>query len=189
MAAPLLAALSRCSWPWASCWASVGAAFNRLVLVTLDLSSRRGRARAGWSLVLALALATAALLFLLPDGGGGGEQIIQPLVAQSLGLQALLVLLLVRLVATLASYAAGAPGGVFAPILGLATMAGLGFAEAADRLLPGLAGAVGLRRGGDGGLVHGLGPRAAGRASCWWRNSPMATLPCWRSRCAPPWRA
>ena len=115
----------------------LGAVFNRLVLATLAVFSVWSR-RAGWSLVLALSLATAALSFLLPDGGGAGEQIIQPLVAQSLGTQALLVLLLVRLVATLASYAAGTPGGVFAPILGLATIAGLGFVEAADRLMPGL---------------------------------------------------
>lgn len=115
----------------------VGAAFNRLVLVSLAVFSAWST-RAGWSLVLILSTATAAMLFVLPDGAGAGEQIIQPLVDRSLGMQALLILLLVRLAATLASYAAGTPGGVFAPILGLATIAGLGFVEATDRLLPGL---------------------------------------------------
>ena len=73
-----------------------------------------------------------------PNATGGGEQIIQPLVAGRPDLAGLLLLLVLRTAATLASYAAGAPGGVFAPILGLATVAGLAYAEAAT-LVPLLA--------------------------------------------------
>jgi CIC family chloride channel protein len=112
-----------------------GVAFNRLVLAALDLFAGWSE-RAGWTLVLALSLGLTTLLFTLPAGTGGGEQLVQPLVARHLPLDALLVLLGVRLAATLASYAAGAPGGIFAPILGLATVAGLAFAEAVARFAP-----------------------------------------------------
>ena len=57
----------------------------------------------------------------------------------SLSLSALLLLLALRAVATVCSYAAGTPGGVFAPILGLATVAGVAYAEAVHLLVPGLA--------------------------------------------------
>lgn len=114
-----------------------GAVFNRLVMLSLDFFSAWS-AHAGWSLVLGIAVGIAGLLFLMPAGAGGGEQIVQPLLGDMLGLETLALLLAVRLVATLASYAAGTPGGVFAPILGLATVAALGFVEAARHLVPGL---------------------------------------------------
>jgi CIC family chloride channel protein len=114
-----------------------GAVFNRMIMLSLDFFSAWST-RAGWSLVLTIAVGITVLLFLLPAGAGGGEQIVQSLQGQMLGLDALALLLLVRLAATLASYAAGTPGGVFAPILGLATVAGLGFVEVARHLAPGL---------------------------------------------------
>ena len=114
-----------------------GAIFNRVLLGALDMFGIWS-ARAGWTLVLALAISVATALFLLPAAIGGGEQIIRPLLAQPLGLQALGLLLAVRLAMTLASYCAGTPGGVFAPILGLATVAGVGCMELARQVAPGL---------------------------------------------------
>ena len=58
---------------------------------------------------------------------------------RALGLARCCLLLALRAAATVASYAAGTPGGVFAPILGLATVAGLAYSEAVSLLLPGLA--------------------------------------------------
>ena len=141
----------------------VGAAFNRLVLATLAVFSAWST-RAGWSLVLALSLATAALLFLLPDGGGAGEQIIQPLVAQSLG-------------------TAGTAGAAAGPARRHARELRRRYAGRRVRTHPGARhhcraglrrggrsptagpepGAIRLRRGGDGGPVHGLCPSTAGR--------------------------
>ncbi len=115
-----------------------GVAFNALVLTALNLFTGWSK-RAGWTLVIALSAGLTALLFVLPAATGGGEQLIQPLVALNLPLVSLLGLLAIRLVATLASYAAGAPGGIFAPILGLATVAGLAFAEAIAQVAPTLA--------------------------------------------------
>ena len=113
-----------------------GAAFNRLILVSLDLFGAWSR-RSPTSLVLALSLGLTVLLYAAPQATGGGEQIIPLLTAVPPEIGALLLLLALRCVATLTSYAAGAPGGIFAPILALATVAGVAFAEAAQVLLPG----------------------------------------------------
>ncbi|MFO1075560.1 MAG: chloride channel protein, partial [Geminicoccaceae bacterium] len=115
-----------------------GVLLNGLILLTLDLFAAWSR-RAGWSLVMALALALAALLTFLPDGAGGGEQLLEPMTAMAAPLPMLALLLAVRTAFTLASYAAGAPGGVFAPILGLATVAGLTLAALTRLYLPWLA--------------------------------------------------
>lgn len=105
-----------------------GVLFNRLLLGGLDLLAAWSR-RSGWTLVATFALALTALLFLAPSATGGGEQIVGQLTGESLGLGALCLLLALRVAATVGSYAAGMPGGVFAPILGLATVAGLAYAE------------------------------------------------------------
>ena len=116
--------------------------------------------------MLALAVGLTALLFVLPAGTGGGEQVVRPLVGLHLPLGALLGLLAVRLVATLASYAAGAPGGIFAPILGLATVAGLAFA-------------AGSRSAGADLALKSVGwpPRR------WRRCSPLRSVRPWSGSC------
>ena len=114
---------------------AAGVLFNRLLVGGLDLFAAWSR-RAGWSLVLLLSLGLSLLLFLAPTATGGGEQIVPALTGAAPGLAALALLLLVRTVATVASYAAGMPGGVFAPILGLATVAGLTYAELVNLVLP-----------------------------------------------------
>ena len=114
---------------------AAGAVFNRLLVGGLDLFAAWSR-RAGWSLVLTLSLGLALLLVLAPDATGGGEQIVPMLTAASPGFAALALLLLLRTATTIGSYAAGMPGGVFAPILGLATVAGLTYAELVRLVLP-----------------------------------------------------
>lgn len=63
----------------------------------------------------------------------------QSLTTEILAPSALLSLLALRALATIASYAAGTPGGVFAPILGLATVAGLAYSGGVSLVFPGLA--------------------------------------------------
>lgn len=116
---------------------AAGAAFNGLVLATLDLLGGWSR-RAPLTLDLALALGLTALLYAMPLASGGGEAIIPQLTAASPELATLLLLLLLRTAATLLSYGAGAPGGIFAPILALATLLGLVFAQLAAMALPGV---------------------------------------------------
>ncbi len=117
---------------------AAGVLFNRILLVSLDLFAGWSR-RAGWSLVIVLSLGLSALLVLVPAATGGGEQIVPPLTTGSHGLGELCLLLLLRTAATIGSYAAGMPGGVFAPILGLASVAGVAYNELVHFLLPGTA--------------------------------------------------
>lgn len=116
---------------------AAGAVFNHLVLVSLDVFGTWSR-RAPTTLVLCMALGLTALLWAMPLATSGGEQIVPLLSASSPELATLLLLLAVRTLATVASYGAGAPGGIFAPILALATLAGLTFAEATSLVLPNL---------------------------------------------------
>ena len=114
-----------------------GVAFNRGLLVVLDLLAAWSR-QAGWLLVPALGVGLAALLLLAPAAAGGGEQIVDPQRLGALELQALAVLLLLRTVTTFVSYAAGTPGGVFAPMLALGAIVGLLATRLARPYLPDL---------------------------------------------------
>jgi len=116
----------------------MGVLFNRILLSVLVLFAAWSR-RAGWTLVLALALGLTGLLFWAPSATGGGESLVQSLTTEILAPSALLSLLALRALATIASYAAGTPGGVFAPILGLATVAGLAYSGGGSLVFPGLA--------------------------------------------------
>lgn len=115
----------------------VGVRFNHGLLLTLDLFAAWYRQSAA-SLLFLLALGLAALLLSFPQASGGGEQIIGPVLLSGLDLPALALLLVLRILATFASYAAGTPGGVFAPMLAIGTIVGLIVGHAAAVLAPGL---------------------------------------------------
>lgn len=113
----------------------VGVLFNRLLVWTLDgfdalarLSPLLGPVAVGGLL--------GVLAVTLPAATGGGESLIRSLVAESFAPAALAGLLALRLATTLVSYSVGAPGGIFAPILTLATLGGLAFANLAALVLP-----------------------------------------------------
>ena len=82
---------------------------------------------------------------------GGGEQIIDPPMLGVLEFRTLALLLLLRTVTTLVSYAAGTPGGVFGPMLALGTIVGM--LALAHPLLPDtLVDEVGMAIAGMAGL-------------------------------------
>ena len=85
---------------------------------------------------LVIAAAIAAAFMTLPALTGGGEHLVTQLAADDLGPATLLALLALRTLATLASYAIGTPGGIFAPMLALATIGGLLVGSGLDSVFP-----------------------------------------------------
>jgi CIC family chloride channel protein len=109
--------------------------FNRGMLMALDTVggwAERHRVRA--EIVLAGVLAAAFLG--LPAVTGGGEVLVSQLAGDATAPTTLLLLLVLRTFATLASYAIGTPGGIFAPMLALATLAGMLVGHGLEALWP-----------------------------------------------------
>lgn len=82
--------------------------------------------------------AVGLVLFVDPLAVGSGDALSQALLAgQAFALPALLGYLVIRFAAGPLSFAAGAPGGLFAPLLALGALAGVLFADATSWLIPG----------------------------------------------------
>jgi CIC family chloride channel protein len=76
---------------------------------------------------LAIGALVGALAWFAPDMVGGGDTLTQLALAGGAGLATLAVVFLVRFLLGPLSYAAGTPGGLFAPILVLGASLGLAF--------------------------------------------------------------
>jgi len=114
---------------------ALGVFFNRALVATMDVflkipSSLR------WLPALAVGAVTGILLNAFPDATGGGEDLVHGLIASKYGILALLLMTLLRFSGVLFSYASGVPGGIFAPMLSIATCAGLAFGVAVVGILP-----------------------------------------------------
>jgi chloride channel protein, CIC family len=111
--------------------------YNRLLLGSIALAERFGRvpaeARAG-----VIGAGVAVVAWFAPGLVGGGDSITQQTLAGGVALAFLPVAFLVRALLGSASYAAGTPGGLFAPLLVLGAQLGLLFGAASAALFPGL---------------------------------------------------
>lgn len=112
-----------------------GAAFNTALLGMLRLVDR-WRRPTKLILVAAFGAGVGTLLAVAPEFVGGGEALIEGIFPHSPAIPMLLLLLAVRAVLTFASYATGTPGGIFAPMLALGTLIGMGFAAGVQALFP-----------------------------------------------------
>jgi CIC family chloride channel protein len=112
-------------------------AHNRGLLATLSLVARiRGPIEfkaAGIGAVVGL------LAWSTPHLVGGGDNITQSALNGEMLLVTLPAIFLFRLVLGAASYAAGTPGGLFAPLMALGAVSGLAFGLVVDMAIPGLA--------------------------------------------------
>jgi chloride channel protein, CIC family len=112
-------------------------AYNRALLATRAAVRRLAAApvelRAGL-----VGAAIGALGWFAPAIVGGGDAIAQSVLAGGVALAALPAAFLVRFVLGAVSYAAGTPGGLFAPMLVLGAQVGLFSGEVCRSLLPGL---------------------------------------------------
>lgn len=110
----------------------LGVAFNAGLLGSLDGIERLPGGPVAKALVLGGLV--GALAWWAPTVTGDGHAILERCLAGALPLAALLGLLVVRFGTTLASYATGAPGGIFAPMLALGGLLGFAFGEIAHGL-------------------------------------------------------
>ena len=111
--------------------------YNRLLLGTIDTIGRLDR----WPVELSAGLIGAAvgmLAWFAPDLVGGGDAITQRALLGVDTLAMLPLVFLVRLGLGALSYAAGTPGGLFAPMLVLGAQLGLFFGQLCQLALPGM---------------------------------------------------
>ena len=110
-------------------------AYNAMLLGALALSDRFGDVPVVWRAGL-IGAVVGGLAWFAPGLVGGGDPITQSVLSGAGTLTLLPLLFAIRLVLSTASYAAGTPGGLFAPMLVLGAQSGLFFGLAADAMLP-----------------------------------------------------
>jgi CIC family chloride channel protein len=103
-----------------------GVAYNRLIIRTCALFDGLTRFRPEVR-ALFIGAMVAAIAWFSPHMVGGGDTISQQALVGGIGLTALPLIFAVRFLLGPLSYAAGTPGGLFAPILALGACIGLGF--------------------------------------------------------------
>ena len=115
----------------------VGVAYLRAVVGALGLADRVSGSRVELR-AAAIGAAVGALGWWSPEWVGGGDPLVQQTLAAAPGLGALLLLFAVRFALGPVSYAAGTPGGLFAPMLVIGAQVGALFASVAALVLPAL---------------------------------------------------
>jgi chloride channel protein, CIC family len=113
----------------------LGVAFNRSLIGALDLFKRlKGR----WILVggAAVGAFVGLVSWFSPLAVGGGHSLAEVALAGNIALAALPLLFLGRFVMTVSSYGSGAVGGIFAPLLALGALLGLGIGQLAHGIAP-----------------------------------------------------
>jgi len=121
----------------------LGVLFNRSLLASLDLMGQfSGRRR----LYLCAAVGAAAGLaaWFYPISAGGGHDLAEHVLRDQIELVAIPAFFTLRFGLTVTSYGTGAAGGIFAPLLVLGALLGLGIGHAVHGLLPALAAEPGV---------------------------------------------
>ena len=116
----------------------LGIAYNRTLLSTLAAADRLRR----WPVELRAALIGAAvglLAWYAPSLVGGGDRITQRMLAGSEALVMVALVFILRFGLGAVSYAAGTPGGLFAPMLVLGSQSGLLFGSICKYWFPSVA--------------------------------------------------
>ncbi len=114
----------------------LGAVYNRLVLGALSLSRQASRIPPVAQAAI-IGGVVGALLFVDPLGAGGGDPISQRLLGgHALVPLVLAATLVIRVLAGPLSYATGAPGGLFAPLLAVGALWGALWASVARLVFP-----------------------------------------------------
>ncbi len=115
---------------------ALGVVFNRALVWSLDASLKIGRRTSYYVVPIAVGFVVGVLLIVRPEATMGGENLAVRLVSENLPIAILALVVVVRFVMTMASYSTGVPGGIFAPILSLATAIGLFYGLVLSLFLP-----------------------------------------------------
>ncbi|MEP3276961.1 MAG: H(+)/Cl(-) exchange transporter ClcA [Stappiaceae bacterium] len=102
----------------------LGVWLNRSIIFALDQFDRLPDKWHHYNAPIVGAVA-GLLIVIFPAATGGGEILVHRIVLDHPGTSALLALFAIRYVMTLVSYSSGVPGGIFAPLLAVASCAGL----------------------------------------------------------------
>lgn len=115
-----------------------GVAFNRLIFAMQDLFQKLHKGRiTRWVIGGALLGGLCGVLgMVVPQAVNGGISLIPDFSAGNYTAMALFLLFALRVVITLACFASGAPGGIFAPMLTLGTLFGTCFGQICAVLFP-----------------------------------------------------
>ncbi len=113
----------------------LGVVYNRSLISSINLSAR---------IPPKLAVTAAALIgavvglvaWFSPGAVGGGHSLAELFLERHTALAAIPLWFLLRFVLSMASYGTGAPGGIFAPLLVLGALLGLGVGEVTHLLFP-----------------------------------------------------
>jgi H+/Cl- antiporter ClcA len=105
-----------------------GVLFNGALLRALDGTAALMRRNVGLT-VAGAGVAIGLVVWFAPDAAGGGEYLIEALLADERTLGGVALLLFMRTITSVGSYSVGTPGGIFAPMLALGTLSGMTFAK------------------------------------------------------------
>ncbi|HLS51978.1 MAG TPA: H(+)/Cl(-) exchange transporter ClcA [Burkholderiaceae bacterium] len=106
----------------------LGVAFNFGLMRALEWAQKIGLRFSPYLVPALLGCVLGPLLVSLPEAAGGGERFVVAVVKNPLPIALLGLVALLRFFGTMASYSTGAPSGIFAPILSLATTVAVLFA-------------------------------------------------------------
>lgn len=110
-----------------------GIAFNRSLIISLDFYGRMKNK------TLATALTGAAIGLIgwyAPTAIGNGHTLTEMTLAGKIALTAIPLWFIIRFLLTIFSYGTGVPGGIFAPLLVLGALIGLGVGEITQQIIP-----------------------------------------------------
>lgn len=116
----------------------VGVAYNRAILGALRIADGLPRVPVEWR-AAAVGAAVAIIAWFAPRAIGGGDPITQQTLSEATATGAMAILFLFRFGLGAVSYAAGTPGGLFAPLLVIGAQCGVLFAGAASIWFPEIA--------------------------------------------------
>jgi len=115
---------------------ALGVVFNRVLVWSMDLSLAIGRRSSYYVVPAVVGFVVGVLLIVRPEATMGGENLAVRLIGENLPLTIIAVIVVIRFVMTMTSYSTGVPGGIFAPILSLATAVGLLYGLLVSLALP-----------------------------------------------------